>query len=263
MSEAIDGLERCLDYSQYTLCLPDADDFDTHWLHYILGYQRGRTDRLSFWVLQDNERIIPNWASRFIILTGHIDVVSNHFAGLEGLWSEDMNAKLARKVISERHIEISARSFVEAVRSGDRFFTGLFLDAGFSPSLRDSAGVPILNQAVRLGYHQLVGPLLDAGADIDSEAEDRGTTPLMDAAASGHTELILRLVDMNAELEHMSRDGQTAVILAVGNGREDAAAALIQAGANVEIKDKLGMSARKYADLYKLSRILEMIESTG
>ncbi|MDT8299356.1 MAG: ankyrin repeat domain-containing protein, partial [Spirochaetaceae bacterium] len=132
-----------------------------------------------------------------------------------------------------------------------------------SPSLRDSAGVPILNQAVRLGYHQLVGPLLDAGADIDSEAEDRGTTPLMDAAASGHTELILRLVDMNAELEHMSRDGQTAVILAVGNGREDAAAALIQAGANVEIKDKLGMSARKYADLYKLSRILEMIESTG
>jgi hypothetical protein len=263
MSEAMDGLERCLDYSQYTLCLPDADDFDTHWLHYILGYQRGRTDRLSFWVLQEDEKIIPNWARRFIILTGHIDVVSNHFSGVEGLWNQDMNAKLARRVISERHMEISARSFVEAVRSGDRFLTGLFLDAGFSPSLRDSAGVPILNHAVRQGYHQLVGPLIDAGADINSEAEDRGTTPLMDAAASGHTELILHLIGLNAELEHMSRDGQTAVVLAVGNGREDAAAVLVQAGANVDTKDKLGMSARKYADLYKLSNILEIIESTG
>jgi ankyrin repeat protein len=108
-----------------------------------------------------------------------------------------------------------------------------------------------------------VGPLIDAGADLNSEAEDRGTTPLMDAAASGHTELIRHLIDLNAELEHMSRDGQTAVVLAVGNGREDAAVVLIQAGANVDTKDKLGMSARKYADLYKLSSILEIIESTG
>lgn len=262
MSESIDGLERCLDYSGYTLCLPDADDFDTHWLHYTLGHQRGRTDRLSFWVLQENNTTIPNWVSRFTMLSGPIEIVYNHLAGVADLWSEDMNEKLARRAITDRHIEISARSFVEAISSGDRFLTGLFLDAGFSPSLRDSAGVPVLNHAVRLGYHHLVDPLLDAGALINGEAEDRGTTPLMDAAASGHTELILRLIHLNAEMDHMSRDGQTAVILAVGNRREDAAAALIQAGANVDTKDKLGMSARKYAELYKLRKILETIEST-
>lgn len=260
---AIDTLDRCLEYSPYLLCLPAADDIDSVWLHYALGYQRGRTDRLAFWIEPRDARAVPEWASRFIIVTGDEKDVYDYYAEVEETWSEETKEVMARQAIMEMNIEVSSRAFVETVQSGDRQLIGHFLEAGFSPSLRDASGVPVLNHAIRSGHSEIVLPLLEAGADLNGVADDRGTTPLMEAASSGLHIMTETLIKLGAELEHTSRDGQTAVTLAVGNGRDQSAIALIHGGADVDAKDMLGMSARKYATLYNQADILEAIEISG
>ncbi len=259
-AEILQGLEQCLEYSRYVLCIVDSEDFDSPWLHYALGFQRGRTDRMTFWVLPEDKKTVPFWTNGFVVIPGSEKDVYDYYSEVEDSWSEETRESMARKNINDRNIEVSARSFIELVQKGDRFLLGLFLEAGFSPSLKDSSGVPVLNHAIRAGHIPLVGPLLDAGADLNGKAEDRGTTPVMDAAAGGLQELTQILIDDGAELNHASRDGQTAVTLAVGNGHDGSATALIKGGADVDRKDMLGMSARKYATLYNQKAILQAIE---
>ena len=259
--ELLQGLEECLEYSTYVLCAVDSDDFNSAWLHYSLGYQRGRTDRMTFWVLPEEAHSVPDWTNGFIVISGSRRDVYDYYAEVEVSWSEETREKMARHNISDQNIEVSPRAFTETVQKGDRFLLGLFLEAGFSPSLRDSSGVPVLNHAIRSGHISLASSLLEVGAELDGVAEDRGTTPIMDAAAAGLVDLIRIMIDMGAEMDHASRDGQTAVTLAVGNGHDEAAIALIKGGADVDIKDMLGMSARKYATLYNQESILKAIDT--
>ena len=257
--ENIDCLEQCLDFSNYVLCMPGRGEFSTYWLHYTLGYQRGCTDRMAFWIAPEDTREVPEWLSRFHVVKGDEKDIYEYYAEVEELWCEETSADMARKAIRELDIEVSPRAFVESVQSGNRLLMGHFLEAGFNPSLRDASGVPVLNHAIRAGHGELFAPLLEAGADRESVAEDRGTTPIMEAAAAGLLEMTIRLIELGADLEHASRDGQTAVTLAVGNGRDESAIALIRGGANVDTKDLLGMSARKYAGLYNQKTILSAI----
>lgn len=260
LEKSMDTLERCLDYSPYVLCIADRESLSSKWLYYTVGHQRGRTDRLTFWIPAKDVDAVPEFANRYVLIVGDEKDVYDYYSEVEESWSEETRALLARKELLERNIENSSRAFVESVQDGDRFRMGLFLEAGFSPSLRDGAGVPVVNHAIRSGHIEMVEILLEAGADINGVAEDRGTTPIMDAAAGGHDQLTRRFIELGADLEHVSRDGQTAVILAVGNGRDGAAIELIRGGADVDRKDMLGMSARKYATLYGQSSILNALE---
>jgi len=261
-TQLLRGLEQCLDYSTYVLCVVDSKCFHSPWLYYTLGYQRGRTDRMTFWVSPEEAHSVPDWTNGFVVIPGSGKDVYDYYAEVEVSWSEETREVMARQSISEQNIEVSARSFIEVVQKGDRFLMGLFLEAGFSPSMRDSSGVPVLNHAIRSGHEVLVIPLIEAGAELDGIAEDRGTTPIMDAAAAGLVELTSLIIGMGAGLDHSSRDGQTAVTLAVGNGHDETAIILIKGGADVDIKDMLGMSARKYATLYNQESILQAIDNT-
>ena len=261
-SDDFNELNRCLDYSSFVLCIVDPADLDSSWFHYVMGFQRGCLDRLALFFSPEDRLRIPEWVSRYPTIVGDSKDVFRYYSGIEEIWSEEAKPVLARRAISDRNIEVSARSFIEAVKKGDRFLLGLFLDAGFSPSLRDDAGVPVLISAIRCGHTHLVGPLLSAGADLKSVAEDRSTTALMDAASSGFSDLTEELLNGGSDLEHASCDGQTAVTLAVGNGRIKDAVMLIRAGADVDKTDSLGMSARKYAILYNQETILAAIQES-
>lgn len=260
-AESIESLETCLGYSDYVLCIPDTEDFNSGWLQYTLGHQRGRRDRMVLWVQPEEIGSIPEWTSGLAIISGAASGISDFYSETERYWFEETRVIMARGTLEDLNLEVSERAFVETVDNGDRFLLGLFLDAGFSPSTRNSSGVPVLNLAIRSRHFSLVGPLLVSGAELNSVAEDRGTTPLMDAAAGGSESLTQQLIEMNAEMDHQSRDGQTAVTLAVGNGHEAAAIALIKNGADVDARDLLGMSARKYATLYNQAAILEVIST--
>jgi uncharacterized protein len=73
--------------------------------------------------------------------------------------------------------------------------------------------------------------LLDAGAEVDT-ADAHGRTPIMLAARFGAVATLDLLVGRGANLAHRSDLGVTPLRCAVEHGQTEAAAALLQAGAN-------------------------------
>jgi ankyrin repeat protein len=92
--------------------------------------------------------------------------------------------------------------------------------------------------------------LIAAGADVDRQSDDRGYSPLMDAAQKGDPVMLSLLLSAGAKPDLRSKDGQTALIICAGRGDVAMSKLLIEAGADPEIKDHLGMSAARYASLF-------------
>jgi ankyrin repeat protein len=57
-----------------------------------------------------------------------------------------------------------------------------------------------------------------------------------------------------------SKDGQTALVVAVGRNDAEVARLLVSGGADPDLPDKLGLTARKYAALFKNPAILALFD---
>lgn len=189
---------------------------------------------------------------------------------LTGLLREELDKseyaairKEAEKILKKMGISFTVESFIQVVREGEIGAAEQFLRAGFSPDLRDNNGVPLICIATRNKHRAIVERLLQKGADKNAVSDDRGNTALMDAAAEKDIDILKDLIEAGADLNIKSKSGQNALILAVGQQAEDIASLLIKAGAAVDEKDNLGMSAKKYAELFKLSKVLELIEKVS
>jgi hypothetical protein len=84
----------------------------------------------------------------------------------------------------------------------------------------------------------------------------------MDAAVAGELPLVDALLDAGAEVNLQSKNGQTALMLAVGEGQAESVRELLDRGAEIRIKDNLGMTAMKYAELFKYPAIIKMLTET-
>lgn len=84
----------------------------------------------------------------------------------------------------------------------------------------------LLHLAVRAKLPDVVGRLLDRGAQI--LPDDRGRTPLHDAAATGEEDALNKLLKAGARVEIRDRDGKTAAEIAIRNGRHDLARAMLR-----------------------------------
>lgn len=164
----------------------------------------------------------------------------------------------ARRELLERGISCFEDNFLLIIGTGDTEAVGLFLDAGFSPDLTDSKGIPALSIAVRAQVPEVVEMLIKAGADINRLSGDRGYSPLMDAVQKGDSAMAELLIKGGADLDLRSKDGQTALVISVGRGAAEMAAMLVANGANPDIADHLGMSASGYAKLFKNEKMMDL-----
>jgi hypothetical protein len=160
----------------------------------------------------------------------------------------------------EMGIPFSEEALAGCVMGENKRAVALFLDAGYSPNTRDGFGVPLLNLAVRMGHRHLVKLLLKAGADLNGQAEDRLSTALMDAVSGQHHGIVKDLLTAGADINLKSRDGQSALVVAVGLNDETSAELLLRAGARADEPDMLGASARKYAGLFNKPAMLALFE---
>jgi ankyrin repeat protein len=64
-----------------------------------------------------------------------------------------------------------------------------------------------------------------------------GDSPLMSASRYGHAEIVEMLLNSGADLESINKDGSTALILAVGSGKDGIVRMLIDAGAEINVWD--------------------------
>ena len=166
----------------------------------------------------------------------------------------------AKKELMIRGIPFTADCFSQFMAKNKTEICNLFLEADIDPNSRDDFGTPLLNIAVRNDNIDFVNKLLDAGAKINESSEDRGYTAVMDAVWRGNYEITKLLIEKGAELNTISKEGQSNLVLAVGADRIKICEILAKNGADPDIKDQMGMSAYGYATLFKKTEIVDILK---
>ena len=87
-----------------------------------------------------------------------------------------------------------------------------------------------LFRAVREGNTDMVKSLLSAPAVDVNATDDRGSTPLLEAARFGHVQICRILIASGANVKAKDKDGKTALMLAIENNHDDVVRVLKQAG---------------------------------
>ena len=93
-----------------------------------------------------------------------------------------------------------------------------------------NAQTDALFRATVEGNTDMVKSLLSSpGADVNATNE-RGSTPLLEAARFGHEDVCRVLIAAGADLKAKDRDGKTALMLAVQGDHDEVVRVLKQAG---------------------------------
>jgi len=179
-----------------------------------------------------------------------------------------------------------------AASNGSDRVIGLLLKAGANPSAADGAlhdGRTVLMLAARTGSVESIRQLVEHGSDVNATETRTGTTPLMWAALENRAEAVRALVKAGANVNARSkvtayphtppgvigdaleegysyvgqtvlpRGGWTALMYAARQGATDAARALAECGADLNIADPDGTPALTFAIInghYDLATLL-------
>ena len=151
-----------------------------------------------------------------------------------------------------------------AAQNGSTAAIEMLLKAGANPNAVTTAGETILMTAARTGRPEAVRVLLARGARTDGREKAFGETAVMWAAGQNHGPVIRLLAGAGADLNAQStvidlppvkvdlatmvttalpRGGMTALHYAAREGAPDAAVALAESGANLNLTDPDGLTA--------------------
>lgn len=149
----------------------------------------------------------------------------------------------------------------EAVKVADAGLTRMLLEAGADANAANADGQTMLMLAARAGAVEPARLLVEHGADVDAIERWRGQTALMWAADEREPEIVRLLVEHGADVtvrakwrdwpsqitsepraQYRPTGGLTALIYAARSGCDACAAAIIDAGADVNRPNPDGMT---------------------
>lgn len=122
--------------------------------------------------------------------------------------------------------------------------------------VRNDKDESVLMLAALKGYLPLVKKLVENDADVNKP----GWTPLHYAASTGQVGVIEFLLEQSAYIDAESPNGTTPLMMAAMYGSPEAVKVLIQAGADLTLKNQLGMSAHDFAVRGNRQNARELIE---
>ncbi|MDD9901902.1 MAG: ankyrin repeat domain-containing protein [Alphaproteobacteria bacterium] len=123
------------------------------------------------------------------------------------------------------------------------------IDAGADVNARDEGdrNQPLLMVAIRLYQKEVAGMLLERGAS-PNDGDDRGDTPLRYASCfRGDYDLALKLIDAGADVNVKNKHGRTALMEAVEHNQVNFVEKLLLKGADVNACDTIGVTSLMYA----------------
>ncbi|MDR1908544.1 MAG: ankyrin repeat domain-containing protein [Spirochaetaceae bacterium] len=251
------ALEDSLSGSMRYIVILPPEGFSSPWVSYLAGFCRPGALPL---IVYGPPQIYPG------ALFSHAKPIATEAefaafleAELPG-WKQRADFEEAREALLGMGIPYGEEAFAQCAREGKAGAVKRFLQGGLSPNIRDRAGVPLLSLASRAGDLETAAVLIEAGAEVNAVAQDRGGPALIDCALGKHRDIAALLLDAGADLNLKSKDGQSALIISVGLADENLVELLLRAGADADAPDALGASARRYAALFNKPNILELFE---
>jgi uncharacterized protein len=209
-------------------------------------------------------------ASVLTLIAQHLDTNAAQPDGMTALlWAAHNDDLESAKSLIQANANVKAvnrygvSAITEAATNGDPQMLELLLKAGADPNTSLPEGDTALMLASRTGADTAVKVLLEHGAKVDAKDNWHGETALMWAAGENHPAVIRLLIehgaDMNAFTTHMiwpemKKDpaqvmskypsgGLTALMEAARQNSYEAAEALLQGGADPNLRDPNKLSA--------------------
>ncbi|MGE5591492.1 MAG: ankyrin repeat domain-containing protein [Bacillota bacterium] len=153
---------------------------------------------------------------------------------------------------------------------GSLLLTGVYYGAREAVRLiRERRPVLDVFEAAALGEAGHLADLLDSAPQLADTYNQQGMTPLGLAAFLGRTEALAVLLDHGADINRVSRSTvafvprNTALHAALAGGSEEAAAMLIERGANINVADSNGQTPLHLAAFGGLDRSLDLLLECG
>ena len=106
--------------------------------------------------------------------------------------------------------------------------------------------------------------LIALGADIEwKNPDEEGATPIMVAAANGHSDCVVTLIGADAQVDASQNEGATALMAAAVQGHSKCVAALLGASVQVDVKAEKGYTALHLAAVNGHSDVVAMLLKSG
>ncbi len=163
---------------------------------------------------------------------------------------------------------------IEAVRKGNVSKVKKLLDSGADPDARGVYDVPVegasqsdlpsvsttaLTYASSKGLEDIVGLLLDHGADVGARNQN-GTTPLFGAVQIGNVPITKALLERGSKVNARDEEGWTPLMTAAAKGHPEVAKMLLERDADPTIKGNHGESALECARNSGSDEMVQLIE---
>lgn len=128
-------------------------------------------------------------------------------------------------------------------------FAALLIESGADIYTEDEHKVTTLLQASHRGMTPIVKALIEKNSKPEwvDAASDENITPLIAASSEGHLEIVKMLVNAKANVNLKDKDQTSALMAAAARGHTDIVEVLLEAGANVNEQNVDGHTALMFA----------------
>ncbi|XP_058527317.1 fibronectin type 3 and ankyrin repeat domains protein 1 isoform X1 [Ochotona princeps] len=132
---------------------------------------------------------------------------------------------------------------------------------GASWEATDLGGCTALHWAADGGHCHVIEWMIKDGCEVDAVDSGSGWTPLMRVSAmSGNQRVASLLIEAGADVNVKDRDGKTPLMVAVLNNHEELVQLLLERGADATIKNEFGKGVLEMARVFDRQNVISLLE---
>ena len=170
--------------------------------------------------------------------------------------------------VNESHREDGFTPLMQSVKTGNLTMIRFLLEAGADLSCTCKDGRSALFVAIDMGKTAaarcILGTMFDANISVDVPRLGNGRTALMEAARRGQGDVVAALVQAGANLDLVDEDQRTALMLGVNGGvSSKKTVGLLVSKTSVNLPDAAGVLPLEVAISMRLAPVAEMIVDDG